>query len=119
MRSEILLTQCEIWLRHVKSAYRRVIVGDCEDVGTQSVPLFMPKAYKERQKAPPLAGELLSVSEAEGEHLAALGIFKPHPFRLLISFAATFPISWGQLLDSGSTQKAPRPGSCRRSRLRG
>ena len=57
MRSEILLTQCEIWLRHVKSAYRRVIVGDCEDVGTQSVPLFMPKAYKERQKAP-LYGEL-------------------------------------------------------------
>ena len=48
MRSEILLTQCEIWLRHVKSAYRRVIVGDCEDVGTQSVPLFMPKVYKMR-----------------------------------------------------------------------
>ena len=26
-------------------------------------------------------GELLSVSEAEGERLAALGISEPHPFR--------------------------------------
>jgi len=39
-------------------------VGDCEDVGTQSVPLFMPKAYKERQKAP-LYGEL-SAKPTEG-----------------------------------------------------
>ena len=36
-------------------------------------------------------GELLSVSEAEGEHLAALGSFESFPFRLLIAFAATFP----------------------------
>ena len=33
------------------------------------------------KKAPPLAGELLSVSEAEGEHLAALGSFESFPFR--------------------------------------
>ena len=33
------------------------------------------------QKAPPFMGELLSVSEAEGEYLAALDIFEPHPFR--------------------------------------
>ena len=32
-------------------------------------------------KAPPFMGELLSVSEAEGEHLAALGSFEPFPFR--------------------------------------
>ena len=40
---------------------------DCEDVGTLCVPVFLPKVYKVHQKAPPLAGELLSVSEAEGE----------------------------------------------------
>ena len=33
------------------------------------------------QKAPPFMGELLSVSEAEGEYLAALDIFEPFPFR--------------------------------------
>ena len=32
-------------------------------------------------KAPPFMGELLSVSEAEGEHLPALGSFEPFPFR--------------------------------------
>ena len=77
-----MLAQCEIWLRHVKSAYRRVIVGDCEDVGTQSVPLFMPKAYKERQKAP-LYGEL-SVNDSEqteGGMLKQLSISEPFPFR--------------------------------------
>ena len=38
-------------------------------------------------------GELLSVSEAEGEHLVALGSFESFPFRLLIAFAATFPVN--------------------------
>ena len=33
-------------------------------------------------------GELLSVSEAEGEHLAALGSFEPFPFR-----HGTFPVN--------------------------
>ena len=32
-------------------------------------------------KAPPLAGELLSVSEAEGGTVKQLGSFKPFPFR--------------------------------------
>ena len=58
--------------------------------------------------APPLAGELLSVSGAEGEHLAALGEFDVFPFRLLISFAATFPASgdsfWAAVVQY---QKAP------------
>ena len=38
-------------------------------------------------------GELLSVSEAEGEHLVALGSFESFPFRLLIAFASTFPVN--------------------------
>ena len=36
-------------------------------------------------------GELLSVSEAEGEHLAELGIPEPFPFRPLTPFVSTFP----------------------------
>ena len=47
------------------------------------------------QKAPPLAGEL-SVNDSEQteeEYLTALGFFEPFPFRLLITFAATFPAS--------------------------
>ena len=60
-------------------------------------------------------GELLSVSEAEGEHLAALGSFESFPFRLLIAFAATFPISWGKLLadNKKSAHKKPRDSDCR------
>ena len=50
-------------------------------------------------------GELLSVSEAEGEYLEAFGCFSRSPFRLLIAFAATFPISWGQLLVGDSTKR--------------
>ena len=55
-------------------------------------------------------GELLSVSEAEGEYLEAFGCFSRSPFRLLIAFAATFAFSWGQLVVCAA-QKAPRPGS--------
>ena len=33
------------------------------------------------QKAPPFIGELLSVGEAEGEHLVSLGGFELFPFR--------------------------------------
>ena len=47
------------------------------------------------QKAPPPAGEL-SVSnseQTEGEQLVALGSSEPFPFRLLIAFAATFPVN--------------------------
>ena len=36
---------------------------------------------------------VLSISEAEWEHLVALGSFEPFPFRLLIAFAATFPVN--------------------------
>ena len=64
------------------------------------------------QKAPPLAGELLSVSEAEGEHLAPLGSFEPFPFRLLIAFAATFPVNgdsfWVQY-KQGAQRRAHHP----------
>ena len=38
-------------------------------------------------------GELLSVSEAEGEQLEAFGFFEPFPFSLLVVLAATFPIN--------------------------
>ena len=55
--------------------------------------------------------------QTEGEHLAALGIFKPFPFRLLISFAATFPISWGQLLVSGNRQTPPSHGELANQRF--
>ena len=94
MRSEILLTQCEIWLRHVKSALRRASVRDCEDEGTLCVPVFLPKVYKIHQKAPPLAGEL-SVSDSEqteGEQLTALGSFEPFPFRHGLR-RDTFPVN--------------------------
>ena len=37
-------------------------------------------------------GELLSVSEAEGEYLAALDIFEPHPFRHGLR-RDTFPVN--------------------------
>ena len=56
-------------------------------------------------------GELLSVSEAEGEHLAALGSFESFPFRLLIAFAATFPISWGKLLADNKKSAHKKPGA--------
>ncbi len=57
-------------------------------------------------------GELLSVSEAEGEHLAALGSFESFPFRLLIAFAATFPVNGDSFwLVVAPPKKAPRPGS--------
>ncbi|GEM_PF-1271385 len=41
------------------------------------------RVCKERQKAPPFMGELYvnDSEQTEGEHLAALGIFKPFPFR--------------------------------------
>ena len=38
-------------------------------------------------------GGAVERSETEGEHLAALGSFEPFPFRLLIAFAATFPVN--------------------------
>ena len=38
-------------------------------------------------------GELLSVSEAEGEQLEAFGFFEPFPFSLLVALAATFSIN--------------------------
>ena len=31
--------------------------------------------------------------QTEGEYLTALGFFEPFPFRLLITFAATFPVN--------------------------
>ena len=61
VRSEILLTQgeialtrSEIWLRHVKSAQRRVNTEVCEAVGTGSRPrvCFMPELVWRTQKAP-------------------------------------------------------------------
>nr|DAW09590.1 MAG TPA: hypothetical protein [Caudoviricetes sp.] len=46
-----MLTQCEIWLRHVKSALRRVSVRDCKAMGTGSRPLlFVRKVYKVRSR---------------------------------------------------------------------
>ena len=56
-------------------------------------------------------GELLSVSEAEGEHLAALGSFESFSIRLLIAFAATFPARGDSFWLMVAPQKAPRPGS--------
>ena len=64
--------------------------------------------FAPHQKAPPLAGELLSVSEAEGEQLAVLGNFKPFPFRLLVTLAATFPVNGDSFwLEFAPYQKVP------------
>ena len=43
-------------------------------------------------KAPPLAGELLSVSEAEGGTVKQLGSFEPFPFRHGLR-RDTFPVN--------------------------
>ena len=56
-------------------------------------------------------GELLSVSEAEGEHLAALGSFESFPFRLLIAFAATSPARGDSFWLDVTNKKNNRPTS--------
>ena len=47
----------------------------------------------------------------EEEHLGALYSFESFPFRLLISFAATFPASGDSFCMVTAHQKAPRTGS--------
>ena len=55
-------------------------------------------------------GELLSVSEAEGEYLAALDIFEPFPFRHGLR-RDTFPARGDSFWLVVAPKKAPRPGS--------
>ena len=62
------------------------------------------------QKAPPFMGELLSVSEAEGEYLAALDIFEPFPFRHGLR-RDTFPARGDSFWLVVTLKKPPRRGS--------